>query len=75
MIDKVLLPMLLIGLGIGLIAALCAVIPSFATASARLPLISLAITIGAVFIAGLIWTWLAVTLAVRGQLLESLRNE
>ena len=67
--------LLLIGLAVGLIAALCAVIPSFATATARLPLISLAITIGAVFITGLIWTWLAVTVAVRGQLLDALRNE
>ena len=67
--------LLLLGLAIGLIAALIAVIPSFNSAASQLPVISLALTIGGVLITGLLWTWLAVAATVRGQLLDALRNE
>jgi hypothetical protein len=67
--------LLLIGLAIGLMAALIAVVPSFSSAASQLPVISLALTIGGVLITGLLWTWLAVAATVRGQLLDALRNE
>jgi putative ABC transport system permease protein len=67
--------LLLGGLAIGLIAAIIAIVPTFSSASSHLPLLSLGITIGAVLVSGLVWTWLAVVVALRGELLDALRNE
>jgi ABC-type antimicrobial peptide transport system permease subunit len=67
--------LLLIGLAIGLVAALIAVAPALASRSSDAPLISLGLTIGGVFLTGLLWTWLAVAAALRGDLLRALRNE
>jgi ABC-type antimicrobial peptide transport system permease subunit len=67
--------LLFMGLAIGLISALVAVVPSFANRASHAPLASLAFTIGAVLLTGLLWTWLAVTTALRGDLLNALRNE
>ena len=67
--------LLLGGLAIGLMSAVIAIVPSFSSASSHLPLLSLVMTIGAVLVTGLIWTWLAVMLALRGELLDALRNE
>ena len=54
--------------------ALIAVLPGFFGGS-QPPVVSLALTMGAVFVTGMIWTWLAVSAAIRGHLLEALRNE
>jgi ABC-type antimicrobial peptide transport system permease subunit len=67
--------LLLIGLAVGLIAALVAVVPSFFSADAHLPLLTLSATIGSVFLVGLLVTVLSVTVALRGELLDALRNE
>lgn len=67
--------LLLAGLGIGVISALVAVSPTLLNASASLPSRSLALTLAAVFFSGIIWTWLAALLALRGRLLDSLRAE
>jgi putative ABC transport system permease protein len=67
--------LLLGGLAIGLVAAVIAIVPTFSTATARLPALSLGLTIGSVLVTGLIWTWLAVAIALRGELLNALRNE
>jgi hypothetical protein len=42
---------------------------------ASLPLRSLAITLAAVLVSGLVWTGLATAVALRGRLLEALRGE
>jgi hypothetical protein len=39
------------------------------------PYVSLGLTLGVVFLNALIWTFVAATLALRGRLLDALRNE
>jgi len=41
----------------------------------QLPFASLAVTLAAVLLNGLVWTWLATRVALRGNLLAALRNE
>jgi len=63
------------GLGVGVIAAAVAVLPAVLSPSAQLPVGSLAATLVAILLNGMLWTWLATRLAVRGDLLRALRNE
>ena len=67
----------LLGLGllIGIMSALVAILPSLFSPRAELPVQSLSLTLGGVLVFGLISTWLATRTAVRGNLLEGLRNE
>ena len=67
--------LLCLGLLIGIVAALVAILPSLLSPRAELPVQSLALTLGGVLLFGLISTWLATRAAVRGNLLEGLRNE
>lgn len=64
-----------LGLSLGLLAAAIAVLPALLSPAAQLPYRSLAVTLGAVFLNGVIWTWAATRLALRGDLLTVLRNE
>ncbi len=67
--------LLLAGLGLGVTAALIAVLPTLLTPGMAVPYRSLALTLGAVLANGALWTWLATAAALRGRLLEALRNE
>jgi putative ABC transport system permease protein len=67
--------LLLIGLAIGIVSALVAVLPALLTPGRSLPYGSLAITMSAVLVNGLVWTWLSTKAALRGNLLRALRNE
>ncbi len=67
--------LLLLGLASGVIAAAVAVLPSLLSPATQLPYASLAVTLGAVLLSGALWTWGATVLALRGNLLEALRNE
>jgi len=67
--------LLLGGLGIGVVAAALAVLPTVLSPGAELPYASLALTLGAVLLNGALWTWLATVMATRGRLLDALRNE
>jgi ABC-type antimicrobial peptide transport system permease subunit len=67
--------LLAFGLGIGLVAAAIAVLPSLLSPGTRLPYASLAWTLGAVLLNGALWTWMATRYALRGNLLDALRNE
>jgi putative ABC transport system permease protein len=67
--------LLLLGLGVGALAAVIAVLPALLSPGAEVPYRTLALTLAAVFASGALWTWLATRLALRGQLLEALRNE
>lgn len=67
--------LLCLGLGIGVVAALVAVLPALLSPGAEIPYVSLAITVGAVLLSGLLWTWLASWVALRGRLLDALRND
>ena len=64
-----------LGLGLGLAAAAVAVLPALLTPGTSLPLGSLTLTLGGVLLNGVLWTWLATRYALRGNLLEALRNE
>jgi ABC-type antimicrobial peptide transport system permease subunit len=67
--------LLALGLGIGLAAAAVAVLPALLSPGTHLPYGSLALTLGAVLVNGLSWTWMATRVALRGRLLDALRNE
>lgn len=67
--------LLLLGLAAGLVAALVSVAPAFFAPSTDWPLGSLGLTLGGVLAAGLLWTYAATCFALRGRLLEALRNE
>ena len=64
-----------IGIGLGIAAAALAVLPAIVAPGTQLPYGSLALTIAAVLLNGLLWTWLATSYALRGRLLAALRNE
>jgi hypothetical protein len=64
-----------LGLSLGIVAALLALMPVLLSPSARISFVSLAATLGLVFLNGLFWTWAAARLALRGELLPALRNE
>jgi ABC-type antimicrobial peptide transport system permease subunit len=64
-----------LGLGVGLAAAVIGVLPALLSPGSQIPYLSLAWTLAAVVINGLIWTWLATRFALRGKLIEALRNE
>jgi hypothetical protein len=63
------------GLALGVVAAAVAVLPALLSPSAQLPVASLAITLAAVLVNGALWTWAATRMALRGDLLATLRNE
>ncbi len=67
--------LLLIGLGIGVLSALVAVLPSVLSPGAAAPYASLAGTLLGVLLSGALWTWLATLGALRGKLVAALRNE
>ncbi|MEO7300282.1 MAG: FtsX-like permease family protein, partial [Verrucomicrobiota bacterium] len=66
--------LLCLGVGLGVAAALVAVLPALLSPRGDLPYLSLTVTLGAVLASGMIWTWAATSLALRGELMESLRN-
>ncbi len=63
------------GLAIGLVSAAVAVLPAALSPAAQLPVASLSLTLIAVLLNGALWTWAATNYALRGNLLEALRNE
>jgi hypothetical protein len=64
-----------LGLGIGIAAAAVAVLPAIVSPGTQLPYGSLALTLAAVLLNGLLWTWIATGYALRGDLFAALRNE
>ncbi|MEI6393789.1 MAG: ABC transporter permease [Verrucomicrobiota bacterium] len=64
-----------LGLGIGIAAAAVAVLPAILSPGIQLPYASLGVTLGAVLLNGTFWTQLASWYALRGNLLQALRNE
>jgi ABC-type antimicrobial peptide transport system permease subunit len=67
----------LLGMGLlaGGFAAVTAVAPVVIASHARPPVLPLLLTCGAVWLNGILWTWIAARFALRGRLLDSLRNE
>jgi len=67
--------LLALGLIGGTVSAIVAVMPALRSPGAQVPYLSLALTLAAVTASGLLWTWLAALAALRGPLLDALRNE
>ena len=67
--------LLLFGLAAGVIAALVAVLPALLSPGADVPYLSVSLTLATVLISGAVCTWTATALALRGRLLQALRNE
>jgi putative ABC transport system permease protein len=67
--------LLLVGLIIGIVAALVAIVPALRGPVQQVNYRELGVTLGLVFLSGLVWTWLAARIALRGELLKALRNE
>ena len=67
--------LLVLGLMVGVSAALLAVWPSLTTPGTQMPWRTLSWMLAGVLISGMIWTWLAATMALRGKLLPALRSE
>ncbi|HYE30766.1 MAG TPA: ABC transporter permease [Methylomirabilota bacterium] len=66
--------LLIAGLLAGIIPAIVAVIPALSSQASAFPWRSLGLTLGAVLLNGLIWTWIAARVALRRPFLETLRN-
>ena len=62
------------GLGVGAGAAVIAVMPALLSPGSQIPYASLALTLAGILLNGLLWTWLATRFALRGKLLDALRN-
>jgi ABC-type lipoprotein release transport system permease subunit len=69
------LALLLGGLGIGVLAAAAAVLPTILRTGLPVPWGSLGLTLLAVLANGVLWTWLATLAALKGNLLAALRND
>jgi hypothetical protein len=67
--------LLLLGLMIGMVAAFVAVLPTLLAPGTEFPVRSLVITLAMMFLSGALWTWFATNLALRGHLLDALRND
>lgn len=67
--------LMLAGLVCGVMAAVVAVIPAMRSLGGQVPYVSLVATVLVIGLSGAMWVWIAGTLAVRGRLLDALRNE
>ena len=67
--------LLFAGIAIGALSALFAVMPSLLAPGTGIPYFTILFTLLAVIGSGILWTWLAAKLAMRGDLLSALRNE
>lgn len=67
--------LLIAGLGIGVVSAGVTVLPTLLSPAANVPYVSLVITLAAVLASGALWTWVATRIALRGRMLDALRNE
>ncbi len=67
--------LLALGLASGVISAVVAVLPALVSPDAAVPYRPWLATLGAVAVSGVLWTYLAAAIALRGRLLEALRDE
>ena len=69
------LGLLVMGVASGVMAGVIAVLPALRSPGAQPPVVSMVVTVAAVFVSGLVWTLLATRFALRGRLLSALSNE
>ena len=67
--------LLALGLAVGVVSALIAVLPALRSPGAGVPYLSLVVTLLAVLASGFVWTWAATANALRAPVLPALRNE
>ena len=67
--------LLLAGLACGAISAVVAVIPAVRSPGGQVPYLTLLAVVVVIALSGAAWVWLAGTLALRGPLLDALRQE
>ncbi len=67
--------LLVMGILFGVISAVVAVLPSLVSNNTDVPYISILITFVIIFLSGLFWVALASRWAIKGPLLDSIRNE
>ena len=67
--------LLLLGIFIGLAAAMISIIPALLSSDADTPIFIVIVFLVSIFTSGLIWTYLATNRAVSSNLMESLRND
>ena len=67
--------LMLAGLVSGAVAAILAVAPALKAPGATVPYLSLALTVAAIAISGVLWIWIAAALALSGRMLDALRSE
>ncbi len=67
--------LLALGLLVGVISAAIAVLPAVLSPGAKVPYLLLALILTGVVVSGLLWTWLASRIALRGSMLAALRDE
>ena len=67
--------LLLTGTACGFIASLIAVLPALMSPGMAVPYLTLTIMLMVIIGSGVIWTYMAIALATRGDLLPALRNE
>lgn len=67
--------LLLAGLVCGGVSAVVAVLPALQSPGAEVPYGSLLATVVTIAASGAAWVWLAAMLALRGRLLDALRQE
>ena len=67
--------LMLCGLFVGTAAALVAVSPALKGPGTQVPYLTLALTIMAIALSGIIWIWIGATVALSGKVLDALRSE
>ena len=67
--------LLIIGLGIGTLCALVAILPALLTPGPETDWLSLASTLVSILVCGLVFTWQGARISITGQVTEALRGE
>jgi len=67
--------LLFLGILVGAVASLVAVLPALMTPGASVPYVTISATALVILVSGVVWTRAAATLALRGELMPALRNE
>lgn len=67
--------LVLLGVAIGAVCGLVAVLPAVRSAGNQVPIVALSALVVVIAACGLLWVWLAASAALRGNFLDALRNE
>ncbi len=67
--------LLILGLLVGTVAAGLGVLPALLSPGSHLPYGTLLLTLAGILVNGWVWTWVATRFALRGRLLDALRND